>query len=167
MRVRIIKNKGGLYTLYCEQEVNMEINKVWDFFTNIKNIEKIMPKEFCFKVTSGRSKDFHEGKIINFNTKILPFLSTNIISEIRNISPKKFFIDKQIFGPYKFWYHEHHFHKTNTDKTIIVDKIKYKLYFHPFSWIIHNIFIKEKLVYIFNYRNHAIQRILNNNISTY
>ena len=159
--VKIIKHRGGLYTLQIKYEVNTNISKTWNFFTKVHNIEHIMPPELNFNVTSSKPANIYEGKIITFNTKITPFYSTNIISEITKISHEKYFIDQQIYGPYKIWHHEHHFKKTKNNTTIITEKIKYKLHLHPFSWIIHKLLIKKKLINIFKYRIKETQRVLN------
>ena len=83
MKIRLTKHKGGLYTLYTQYEVNTQISKAWIFFTKVSNIEQIMPPEMNFNVTSSKPTNIYEGKIITFNTKITPFYSTNIISEIK------------------------------------------------------------------------------------
>ena len=161
MKINLTKHSGGLYTLQTKYEVNTQIKKAWTFFTKVSNIELIMPTELSFKVTSNKLTKIYEGKIITFNTKINPFYSTNIISEITKISHEEYFIDQQISGPYKIWHHEHHFKKTRNNTTIIIEKIKYKLPLHPFSQIIHKLVIKKKLIHIFKYRMKETQRILN------
>lgn len=163
MRLKIFKKKGGLYEIYTKFEVNTNINETWDFFTNVKNISKIMPKELNFNVTSKTSKKLYEGEIITFRTKIphIPLLTTNIISEIKKISTKEYFIDQQISGPYKIWHHEHHFKKSKNNTTIISEKIHYKLHFHPFSRVLHKLFIRRQIVNLFQYRIKKIESILN------
>ena len=164
MKVKILRKKGGLYTLYTKFEVKNNISETWKFFTNVKNISKIMPKELNFNVTSKTSKQVYEGEIISFRTKIpkIPFLKTNIISEIKKISDEEYFVDQQISGPYKIWYHEHHFKKSKNNTTIITEKINYKLYFHPFSRVLHKLFIRKQLAKLFQYRIKKTEGILNN-----
>ena len=159
--MKISKQLGGLYTLQAQYELNSKISETWSFFTTVNNIEQIMPPELSFKVTSSKPTKIYEGKIITFNTKIMPFYKTNIISEITKISHEEYFIDKQITGPYKIWHHEHHFKKTKNNTTLITEKIKYKLKIHPFSRIAHKLFIKRKLINIFKYRIKKTQEILN------
>tara|TARA_Y100000766_G_C18757706_1_gene531781 strand:+ start:309 stop:806 length:498 start_codon:yes stop_codon:yes gene_type:complete len=162
MNIEIIKHKGGLYTLQVKYKINTNISEAWTFFTRADNIERIMPPELNFNVTSSKPTNIYEGKIITFNTKIIPFYSTNIVSEITKISYEKYFVDQQISGPYKIWHHEHHFKKTENNTTIIIEKIKYKLYLHPFSRIIHKLLVKNKLINIFKYRTKETQKILDN-----
>jgi len=160
-KIKIIKHRGGLYTLKTKYEVNTNISKTWIFFTTVKNIEKIMPPKLNFKLTSSKPTNIYEGKIITFSTKITPFYRTNIISEITKVSNEKYFIDQQISGPYKIWHHEHHFKKTKNNTTIVTEKIKYKLHLHPFSQIIHKLLVKKKLINVFKYRIKETQRVLN------
>ena len=160
MKIKLTKHKGGLYTLQTHYEVNTQISKAWIFHTKVSNLERIMPPELNFNVTSSKPTNIYEGKIITFNTKITPFYNSNIISEIKKISHEEYFIDQQIAGPYKIWHHEHHFKKTRNNTTIIIEKIKYKLHLHPISRIIHKLFIKKKLINIFKYRIKETQRVL-------
>ena len=59
--------------------------------------------------------------------KILPFVHSNITSEIKAVEKNKYFIDSQIFGPYKIWHHEHHFIVNEDESIKIVDIVRYKL----------------------------------------
>ena len=159
MKMVNIKNSGGLYTFYSKQTVNSNIQNVWDFFSKTKNIEKIMPKKLKFKNTSGRSSKFYEGKIVGFKFILFKFIPVNIQSEIKKISHNRYFIDNQIYGPYKFWHHEHHFHQNDNQTVTIIDKVKYKLYLYPFSKIIYHLIIKKQLKEMFSYRNLKINQI--------
>ena len=161
MAVKIIKHTGGIYTLYSEKKVKTTIEKAWDFFSKPKNLNKLTPADLNFKINSGSSSNFYEGKIITYTIKLISILRFNWTTEITKVEKNCFFIDKQLFGPYKLWHHEHRF-KKNKDGTItIIDKVKYKLFLHPISRIVHKIFIKKKLLQIFNYRNKMMDRIFN------
>lgn len=159
MKLQIIKHRGGIYTLYSKEKVNTTMESAWDFFSQPKNLNALTPPDLNFKITSGDPKEFYQGKIITYRIKLLNFLKFNWTTEITKVDKNLCFIDKQLFGPYKLWHHEHHF-KDNKDGTItIIDKVKYKLYLHPISKVIHKIFIKRKLLHIFNYRNKMIHKV--------
>ena len=156
MNIRIIKHKGGLYTLYSTQKIKASIDDVWDFFSKPKNLNKLTPSDLDFKITSENPNNFYEGKIISYKIKLGYFLRLNWITEITKARKNSYFIDKQLFGPYKLWHHEHHFKDNNDGTTTIIDKVKYKLYLHPFGSLIHKIFVKRNLLKIFNYREKKI-----------
>ena len=161
MSVKIIKHPGGIYTLYSERKVTTTIDKAWDFFSQPKNLNKLTPADLNFKINSGSSSNFYEGKIITYTIKLLSIFKFNWTTEITTVEKKCFFIDKQLFGPYKLWHHEHHF-KKNSDGTItIIDKVKYKLPFYILGAFIHKLFIRRKLLKIFMFRQQRINELFN------
>ena len=161
MSVQIFRNNGGLYTLYAKQTVKKEIDDLWDFFSSPKNLNEITPKDVQFRIKSGMSNDFYEGKIISYKIKPFKLVTLNWITEISHIKKRDYFIDNQIDGQYKMWHHEHHF-KSNTDGTTeIIDKVKYKLPFYILGTFIHKFFIRRKLLKIFMFRQHRINELFN------
>lgn len=161
MSVQIFKHKGGLYTLYAKQTVAKEIDLIWDFFRKPRNLNKLSPEDVEFKILSGKSDDFYEGKIISY--KITPFKMINFhwVTEISQVKEGSYFIDNQIFGPYKLWHHEHHFKSNGDGTTDIIDKVKYKMPFHILGRLMHKIFIRKKLLNIFNFRQKKINELFN------
>ena len=159
MSVKLMKHEGGIYTLYSKQTIKADIASVWNFFSQPKNLSNLTPDDLDFKITSGNSERFYEGKIISYRIKLLHFLNFSWTSEITKVKENNYFIDKQLFGPYKLWHHEHHF-KDNKDGTItIIDRVKYKLYFYPISKMIHQLFVKRNLIRIFSFRREKIKEI--------
>ena len=159
MAIRITKHEGGTYTLYSTQNALTTIDEAWSFFSQPKNLNELTPPDLSFKITSGNPNDFYEGKIITYTIKLLSFLKFNWTTEITKLEKNTYFIDKQLFGPYKLWHHEHHF-IDNKDGTItIIDKVKYKLHLYPISQLLHKMFIKKKLLEIFHFRRKMINNI--------
>lgn len=165
MSIKIIKHKGGLYTLYAKQIVDKEIDFLWDFFSKPSNLNKLTPEDVEFNIISGKSDDFYEGKIISYKIKPFKLVTLNWITEISKVKEGSYFIDNQIFGPYKMWHHEHHFKSNNDGTTEIIDKVKYKIPFYILGRISHKIFIKRKLIKIFNFRQKKINELFNNLLS--
>tara|TARA_B110000902_G_scaffold163470_1_gene186959 strand:+ start:84 stop:581 length:498 start_codon:yes stop_codon:yes gene_type:complete len=165
MSIKIIKHEGGLYTLYAKQIVDKEIDFLWDFFSKPSNLNKLTPEDVEFKIISGKSDDFYAGKIISYKIKPFKLVTLNWITEISQVKEGSYFIDNQISGPYKMWHHEHHFKSNNDGTTEIIDKVKYKLPFYILGRISHKIFIKRKLIKIFNFRQKKINELFNNLLS--
>ena len=158
MNPKIIKHKGGIYTLYSKERVKVSIQHAWDFFSQPMNLNKLTPKEMNFKINSGNPYEFYEGKIITYTIKLLYF-RFNWTTEITKVDNNVLFIDKQLFGPYKLWHHEHHFVDNKDGTVTIIDKVKYKLYFYPLSNLIHSIYVRKKLLDIFSFRNKMIRNV--------
>ena len=164
MSVQIIKHEGGLYTLYAKQTVNEERGVLWDFFRKPTNLNKLTPEDVHFKIKSGKSDNFYEGKIISYKIKPFKLLALNWVTEISQVKEGSYFIDNQIFGPYKMWHHEHHFKSNSNGTTEIIDKVKYKIPFYIVGKLMHKIFIKKKLLSIFNFRQEQINNLFNHSI---
>ena len=162
MSVQIFKHEGGLYTLYAKQTVSKEIGLLWDFFRKPTNLNKLTPEDVHFKIKSGKSDDFYEGKIISYKIKPFKLLALNWVTEISQIKEGSYFIDNQISGPYKMWRHEHHFKDNHNGTTEIIDKVKYKVPFYIVGKLMHKMFIRKKLFNIFMFRQKQINDLFNN-----
>lgn len=164
MSVKIINHEGGLYTLYAKQTVATEIDLIWDFFRKPSNLNKLTPDDVEFKIISGKSDDFYEGKMISYKIKPFKMINFNWLTEISRIKEGSYFVDNQIFGPYKMWHHEHHFKSNDDGTTDIIDKVKYKVPFYILGKLIHKIFIRKKLFKIFMFRQNKINELFNNTL---
>ena len=162
MSVKIFKHEGGLYTLYAKQTVNKGVDVLWNFFKKPTNLNNLTPEDVNFKIKSGKSDDFYEGKIISYKIKPFKLLTLNWVSEISQIKEGSYFIDNQVSGPYKMWHHEHHFKSNDNGTTDIIDKVKYKVPFYIVGRLMHKIFIKKKLFDIFSFRQKQIHELFNN-----
>ena len=92
--------------------------------------------------------------------KLSPFgrLKLNWMTEITQISPGKYFIDEQRFGPYKFWHHQHHF-KEITGGVEMNDILTYGLPMGVFGNIANSVFVANKLQQIFDYRTKKVTEL--------
>jgi ligand-binding SRPBCC domain-containing protein len=62
-------------------------------------------------------------------------------------------------GPYKFWHHRHQF--VSSDNGVdIVDDIHYAIGFSFFGDIVHSVWVKRQLVYIFRYRREKVVSLI-------
>ena len=162
MSVQIFKHEGGLYTLYAKQTVSKEIDLLWDFFKKPSNLNKLTPEDVHFKIKSGKSDDFYQGKIISYKIQLLKMFALSWVTEISQVKEGSYFIDNQIFGPYKMWHHEHHFKSNDNGTTEIIDKVKYKVPFYILGRLMHKVFIRKKLLDIFMFRQKKINELFNN-----
>ncbi len=158
----IKKYKSKIYSLETKQIIDRPIEEIWSFFTNPKNLNQLTPSDMNFKILSGSSDDFYEGKIISYSINPFKFYNIKWVTEITTIKKNDFFIDEQRFGPYKMWHHEHHFIKNNDNTTTIYDKVIYKLPYGIIGKLSHKLFIKKRLLEIFNFRKKTIKKLYTN-----
>jgi len=152
---------SGIYTLKAEQVLDLSIEKAWDFFSSPENLEKITPPFMGFKITSKVCSKAYPGQIITYKVNILPTISSSWVTEITQVSEERFFIDEQRFGPYKMWHHEHFFKALDNGKTLMEDKISYKIPFGVLGHLAQRLFIKKQLIHIFDYRREILNKMFN------
>ncbi len=155
------KKHSGIYTLETQQELNISIEKAWDYFSSPENLAKITPPKMGFNITSQVDKKAYQGQIITYKVSPVPFIKTNWVTEITQVKEQEFFIDEQRFGPYKMWHHEHWFEELTNGNTLMKDKISYKIPFGFLGHLAQSIFIKKQLNTIFNYRFITLEKLFN------
>jgi ligand-binding SRPBCC domain-containing protein len=153
-----IKTHSGVYTLTTQQELPVSLKEAWPFFCSPKNLAKITPAYMGFKMTSDLLDSMYEGQIITYRIGLFPGIRSNWVTEIKHISFEKFFIDEQRVGPYKLWYHEHHFKET-AHGIVMTDKVTYQLPLGVLGRLIHPLVIKPQLIKIFSFRREALKTI--------
>ncbi|MCG1037700.1 SRPBCC family protein [Polaribacter sargassicola] len=155
------KKHSGIYTLKTSQILNISLEQAWSFFSSPVNLENITPKHMGFSITSEVDSKAYEGQIITYKVGILPGIKQNWVTEITKVKENHFFIDEQRFGPYKMWHHEHWFKEMPDGKTLMDDKISYKLPMGFLGDIAQTLFIKKQLKDIFTHRFTTLNQLFN------
>lgn len=68
------------------------------------------------------------------------------------------FIDEQVKGPFKTWWHLHEFESSPTG-TRMVDRIEYELPFGVFGWIADKLILKRHMTGLMEERNQYIKKV--------
>lgn len=150
---------SGIYTLEASQELDISLSLAWDYFSSPSNLSKITPPEMGFNITSKVDRKAYQGQIITYKVSPVSFVKTNWVTEITAVKEQEYFIDEQRFGPYSMWHHEHFFESLPNGKTLMKDKISYKIPFGFLGTIAQNLFIKKQLQSIFEYREEVLDTI--------
>lgn len=157
----LFSKHSGIYTLETQQELNIPLEKAWNYFSSPKNLANITPNEMGFNITSKVDKKAYVGQIITYKVGVLPFIKTNWVTEITAVKNQAFFIDEQRFGPYSMWHHEHFFEALPNGNTLMKDKVSYKIPFGFLGHIAQGVFIKSQLTKIFTYRYSTLEMLFN------
>jgi len=147
-----------MYQFKTEQWLLVDIGEAWKFFSSPANLSLITPPEMDFKIQSPSCNDIYEGMIIDYKVKPLFGISVSWQTEICKVAPEKYFTDRQLKGPYKVWEHTHTFEESNGG-VLMKDEVIYQL---PFSFIgkmAHQLFVKNKIENIFNFRKNTLTKI--------
>lgn len=149
-----------VYQLKRKQQLNIDLNQAWKFFSNPINLNEITPKDMNFKICWEVPHSIHSGQMILY--KISPFFNFEInwLTEITHYQDKKFFVDNQVKGPYKLWHHQHRFTE-NDQGVLMVDIITYEVSLGIIGEIFRQIYIRKKIESIFDFRLDFLEKKFN------
>ena len=133
-------------------KINQPLNKIFDFYSNPKNINLLTP--WFAKVSCTPEKKISKNEVFTIEINMFG-IKNKVEILIKNYEENKLFTDLQIKGPFNYWEHNHIF-KYENNETIMYDVINYNSKFKLLDkmYIFHLIF---KIV--FYYREKKILAI--------
>ncbi|WP_438483118.1 SRPBCC family protein [Oleiharenicola lentus] len=145
-----------VHTLHRTQFIPASPERVWGYFATPSNLNALTPPELHFE-TLGKPGPMHAGQLIAYRIRIAPGIRVRWLTEIRHVRANTYFVDEQRAGPYKLWYHEHHF-APKDGGVEMTDHVTYALSFGPIGDLVHRFWVRPTLERIFNYRREQIAR---------
>jgi ligand-binding SRPBCC domain-containing protein len=140
--------------------LDLPIARVFDFFADAGNLERITPPELNFKIITAQPIDIKKGALIDYRLK-LRGLPITWKTEISEWNPPFSFVDRALKSPYRQWHHRHTFTALSENKTLIEDEVKYRLPLEPCGDLAH-FFVRRELDYIFDFRQKTVAEVLRN-----
>jgi ligand-binding SRPBCC domain-containing protein len=151
---QIESHPGGAFRLRTEVAVAGEIEDVFEFFSDARNLESITPPWLRLRVLTPRPIDMSVGTRIRYRFRVRG-IPARWHSEITAWEPPLRFVDEQRCGPFRYWLHEHTF-LAREGKTIARDDVCYRV---PGGRLLHGLFVRKDLERLFSYRHAQLIRI--------
>lgn len=142
-----------VFTLRRSLWVPQPPEKVFPFFSDVRNLDRITPKWLHFRSVN-HPENVGEGTKIEHKLRIRG-IPVTWRSEITEWDPPYGFVDEQKKGPYRMWRHEHRF-REERDGTVCEDEVKYAVFGGE---LVNRFFIAPDLKKIFDYRQETLKRI--------
>jgi ligand-binding SRPBCC domain-containing protein len=156
-----ISYQSGIFTLQASMLVNASLDEAWKFISVPENLFRITPPEMNFSITFQSDmgdKAMYAGQIISYRVSPMPFFRTSWVTEITQVQERKFFIDEQRFGPYRFWHHQHILEEKEKGVEMR-DIVSFKLPFGSLGSFLGGWFVKRQLKSIFQYRTQRMREL--------
>jgi ligand-binding SRPBCC domain-containing protein len=128
--------------------------KVFEFFANPQNLDRLTPPWLKFKILTPPAAAMTEGKILDYRLR-LRGIPIRWQSKITAWEPPRRFVDQQIKGPYSLWIHEHLFEEKDGG-TLVRDNVKYAVLG---GRIVQKLLVAPDLGSIFKYRHQVLQQL--------
>ena len=151
-----------IYELKREQVLKSDLDTIWDFVSSPKNLPRITPTYMNFNITSKElPKKMYPGMLISYTVTPVLGIQISWLTEITQVTDKRYFVDEQRYGPYAMWHHQH-FIEPHKDGVLMKDIVTYKLPLGILGRLAHWLFVKRQLSSIFNYRFLKMEEVFNN-----
>lgn len=148
--VRVNARAGQEYVLRREQEVRAPLARVFEFFSDARNLGELTPPWLAFELISSAPIEMRAGLVIEYRLRVRG-LPLRWASRIDHWDPGRAFVDTQLRGPYRSWVHTHEF-DGDARTTLIRDTVRYTLPLGPLGGLVHRIVVRRDVERIFDYR---------------
>ena len=136
-----------LFHLSTSTWVPADIDRVFHFFSQAENLERLTPAFLNFRILTRTPIAMREGTTIDYRLS-LRGIPITWRSEITAWDPPRHFVDEQRTGPYRRWKHTHTF-EARDGGTLVTDRVEYA------TWggtLVNALFVAPELRRIFEYR---------------
>lgn len=159
MQIRPDKKVG--FRLTAKMSVNLPIEEVFGFFADANELERITPPWLNFRVLTQPPIEMKAGLLLDYRLQVHK-IPIKWRTEICDWEPPYRFVDQQLKGPYKRWYHEHKFEEVDGN-TIVHDDVHY---IPRGGKLIHRWMVKPDLEKIFRFRHDRLNEIFTEKIAS-
>lgn len=128
---------------------------VFDFFRRAENLGPMTPAALAFEILTPTPIEMHEGRGIEYRIRLLG-VPMAWKTRIDAWEPETRFVDLQLRGPYRAWYHEHRFEDCEGG-TLMIDRVWYAPPLGVLGRVAHRIMVGPMLRRIFGHRRGAIE----------
>jgi len=142
------------YRLRAEVVVDSPIEEVFDFFSSAENLESITPPWLNFRIITPMPIEMREGTLLDYKIR-LHMIPIRWRTEIAEWKPPLRFVDTQLKGPYKRWWHVHTFKDLGNGLTSVIDEVHY---IPRGGSLLHRLMVKPDLKRIFTYRQQQLAK---------
>ena len=142
-----------------EQWLPIPVEEAWAFFSTPRNLAKITPGNMGFVIREPfDDAPMHTGQRIHYTVRPLLGIPLKWVTCIATAERPHRFVDVQIQGPYKHWWHEHTF-TARDGGTLMKDRVEYELPFGALGDLFHTPLVKGRLKQIFDFRYRVLESI--------
>ena len=145
------------YTLERTTRIPGNLDSIFRFFEDPRNLKEITPSWLSFRVVSATDEVMRQGTKIRYKIRWLG-LSMPWESLIAEYEKNEKFADEMLRGPYRRWYHVHQFTSV-AEGVEMSDRVYYELPFGPLGRFAHSLMVRRQLEAIFDYREKRIGEI--------
>ncbi|MCC7501066.1 MAG: SRPBCC family protein [Flavobacteriales bacterium] len=146
------------HVLEREQFLPITLTEAWAFFSSPRNLGSITPPDMGFRIRGPYDdKPMHTGQCIRYTVKPMFGIPLTWVTRLDEVDAPHSFVDTQMKGPYKPWWHQHAFEVVEGG-VLMRDRVEYELPLGAMGELAHRIFVRRRLKEIFDFRNDTLRK---------
>ena len=149
-----LKGRTPRSVLATRTVLDAPVDAVFSFFSQPSNLGLLTPPQMNFTITR-TDDEMVSGATIDYRLRVFG-IPIGWRTRIECWDAGKCFVDSQVRGPYRAWWHEHHFFADGT-RTVMEDRVYYAVPLGILGRLVNRLIITSQLRAIFSYRAAAIQ----------
>ena len=134
--------------------IDAPLEDVFPFFSQPTNLGLLTPPRMGFRILRADQR-MQSGAAIEYELRVFG-LKIGWETLIEQWEDGHHFVDSQARGPYRSWWHEHHF-REDGGQTVMEDRVYYALPGRILGRLAHRLFVGHQLRSAFNYRAAAVR----------
>lgn len=148
-----------MHVLEREQFLPISLTEAWAFFSSPRNLGVITPPDMGFRIREPFDDEpMYTGQCIRYTVKPMFGIPLTWVTRIDEVEAPNRFVDTQLKGPYKRWWHQHTF-QVVPGGVLMTDRVEYELPFGPMGELAHRTFVRQRLKAIFDFRNTTLLKL--------
>lgn len=144
------------FVLEQETRIGAPLADVFPFFAAASNLALLTPTWTDFHIVEYPEDETVEGSEIVYRLRLFG-LPINWRTRIDAWEPGRRFVDCQLSGPYRLWYHEHTFEGLDDGTVRMVDRVAYTVPGWALGRVVNRLMVAPLLRRIFAWRAEAIR----------
>ncbi len=145
------------HVLERTQFLPIPLEQAWSFFSSPKNLAVITPPQMGFVIRAPfDDRPTYTGQRITYMVRPVLGIPLTWVTLIEEVDAPHKFVDRQLKGPYKRWWHQHTFEAVEGGVRMH-DRVEYELPLGPLGELAHGIFVRRQLKAIFDFRNKTLE----------
>jgi ligand-binding SRPBCC domain-containing protein len=147
-----------IHLVELEQRLPQPPEKVFPFFAEARNLERLTPEWLHFRVLSQSGGVIGPGTLIRYRLR-LHGIPIRWLTRIEEWRPGTRFVDLQLRGPYRYWHHTHEFEPDGDGGTLMRDTVRYAMRAGRLGELAQRRLVAGDLERIFEYRRGQVADI--------
>jgi uncharacterized protein (TIGR01777 family) len=148
-----LQDRPARFVLRSRVVLDAPIGEVFDFFSRPQNLGLLTPAAMSFRITSAPDV-VQAGSTIDYTLRVSG-AALRWQTMIERWDPGRGFVDSQRHGPYRSWWHEHHF-TAEGGHTAMEDRVYFALPLGVLGKAAQSLFVAGQLRDVFGFRSQAV-----------